>query len=306
MKHFSTTSAGGRVVSAHLSLSHGPAEPHRALAQSRVERRRALREMGLPDTARKARRAVQPPRREPSPGYCTNNRGRSIYHLEQRVVVAQPCGRWNCSHCGPRKARKVAERFARLEPHFLMTLSLARSAWATRENCEELQRKWRSLCRYMKRHGLLAAYGWVPEEGAPRPECVCDDSRNGCACGANGWQLHRHFLLRMRARKGFRPGWMPYAQLQAIAKRLGLGTLDFRPIDDAFGAARYVSKYLFKAAGEAVGGSRRRFTLTERNADPPSVGWVSVAMRPALVAVEFLGAVAVDWDATRWSALDSS
>ena len=81
----------------------------------------------------------------------------------------------------------------------------------------------RSLLRYMVRHKLVSAYGWVREEGAPRAECVCDLSLQGCACGANGRQIHRHFLLRGPRLEGFRRGWLPWAKLQAAAKRCSVG-----------------------------------------------------------------------------------
>jgi len=182
-----------------------------------------------------------------------------------------------------------------------MTLSLPRSAWATKENTRELQTRCRSLLRYMTRHKLLEAFGWVREEGAPRAECVCDRAAlNGCICGANGRQLHRHFLLRMPARKGFRQGkWMPFKKLQAAAKRCGLGTLDFRPITNEGGAAAYVSKYLTKTIGE-VAGAARRYSFSESIPDIKQPGWYWRPGRVATVAVDQLGALAVDWDATYW------
>lgn len=256
--------------------------------------------------------------------YCPDHRG-SYYNLAKLSTFAAPCGRWRCAVCGRWKARKVAARFARMRPNVLMTLSLARSAWATPENHAELQRKWRMMSRWMQRHRLVEAFGWVPEEGAPRADCLCHPSsdrqralalhcedcraaaaaRQGCECDANGGrQLHRHYLLRVSPRRGFRPGWLPWKRLQAVAKRLGLGTLDFRPINDAFGAAQYVSKYLFKATGAPVSGSRRRFTLTEAPPEP-SHEWKWNPARVATVAVELLGAIAVDWDAMRWDAVAS-
>src|SRR5579864_2216355 len=103
----------------------------------------------------------------------------------------------------------------------------------------------------MRRHGLLEAYGWVREQGAARPECVCAPTLQGCACGANGRQLHRHFLLRLAGPANrFGRRFLPYEKLQAAAKRCGLGTLDFQPVFDGTGAAMYVSKYLSKSLGE--------------------------------------------------------
>lgn len=240
--------------------------------------------------------------------YCANPRG-TIYSRERRTAFANPCGRYSCAPCGRKKVRKISERFSRLRPTALLTFSLPRSAWATRENIRELQNGQRALFRWMKRHNLIEAYGWVREEGAPRPECVCAPSLQGCICGANGRQLHRHVLLRVPERKGFRRGWLPYRRLQAAAKRCGLGTLDFQPIRDRVGAARYVSKYLSKSVGAALGSARRyAFDAAGLAITKPSEGstaktdWAWLPSRVAMVAVEILGAPFCDWEAVRWAA----
>jgi len=183
------------------------------------------------------------------------------------------CRRWRCPACGRRNARKVAARFSRLGADVLMTLSLPRSAWATPENAAELQKRCRSLLRYMVRHRLVEAYGWVREEGKPRAECVCAPMLQGCICGANGRQLHRHFLLRVPRRNGFRRGWLPWKKLQAAAKRCGLGTLAFQPVRDGAGAARYVSKYLAKSVGAAAGRARR-YAMNISIPESKEPGWV--------------------------------
>lgn len=245
---------------------------------------------------------------------CQNPRG-TLYNRHKRRAMQAGCDRWGCEPCGRRKARKVSDRFARLRPDYLMTVSLPRSAWATPENNSELQRRCRWLLRYMMRHGLIEAYGWVYEVGAPRPECVClQEPRGaipalqGCICGANGRQLHRHFLLRAAAGGRNRYGlpFFPYQRLQEAARRCGLGTLDFQPVRDGAGAARYVAKYL----GKSLGGlnPRRNLGRAHRyamNVSIPEIkepGWAWDARRVALVAVDRLGAVAVDWDATCYDA----
>ena len=182
------------------------------------------------------------------------------------------CRRWRCPACGRRKARKVAARFSRLGADVLMTLSLPRSVWATRDNAAELQKRCRWLLRYTVRHKLVSAYGWVREQGAPRAECVCAPTLQGCACGANGRQLHRHYLLRVPRRDRFRRGWLPYAKLQAAAKRCGLGTLDFRVVFSGAGAGAYVSKYLSKSVGDADG-SARRYALSVSIPEIKEAGW---------------------------------
>lgn len=203
---------------------------------------------------------------------CEAPRG-TIFHRGRRIAMEAGCRRWRCRSCGRRKARKVAERFSRLGADVLMTLSLPRSAWATAENTAELQSRCRSLLRYMVRHRLVEAYGWVREEGKPRAECACATMLQGCICGANGRQLHRHFLLRVPRRNGFRRGWLPWKKLQAAAKRCGLGTLDFQPVRDGAGAARYVSKYLAKSVGAAAGRARR-YAMNVSIPESKEPGWV--------------------------------
>jgi hypothetical protein len=70
------------------------------------------------------------------------------------------------------------------------------------------------------------------------------------------------------------------------------------------GAARYVSKYLAKTIAAPVAaalGRARRYAFNVPDDTPHEEGWRWSPLRVALVAIEFLGARAVDWDATRWS-----
>jgi hypothetical protein len=313
VKHFTRPSTRGTVVSAHLSLYEAPARPERRLG--RPDRRRELlagRDANSkPSNNSNSRYAVR----------CECPRG-TVFNRQRGIAMQAGCRRWRCPACGRRKARKVAERFSRLGADVLMTLSLPRSAWATRENASELQKRCRSLLRYMVRHKLVSAYGWVREEGASNPNCVCHPAserqrklgvhcetcraeamaRQGCECGVLsdngrvGSQLHRHFLLRVPRRNGFRRGWLPWAKLQAAAKRCGLGALDFRFVFSGAGAGAYVSKYLTKSVGEADG-SARRYALSVSIPEIKQAGWSWSPARVALVAVEQLGAVEVDWNA---------
>jgi len=91
----------------------------------------------------------------------------------------------------------------------------------------------------------------------------------------------------------------PYAKLQQAAKRCGLGTLDFRPVFNGAGAAAYVSKYLSKSLGEALGRARR-YALSVSIPEFKEPGWAWDCRRVALVAVDRLGALEVDWDAVYW------
>lgn len=109
------------------------------------------------------------------------------------------------------------------------------------------------------------------------------------------------FSCASRARDGFRRGWLPWAKLQAVAKRCGLGTLDFRAVFSGTGAASYVSKYLTKSVEDADG-SARQYALSVSIPAIKQAGWSWSPARVALVAIEQLGAVEVDWDAVRWEA----
>jgi hypothetical protein len=129
---------------------------------------------------------------------------------------------------------------------------------------------------------------------------VCAPWLQGCACGANGRQLHRHFLLRLAGPANrFGRRFLPYEKLQAAAKRCGLGTLDFQPVFDGTGAAMYVSKYLSKSLGEALGRARR-YALSVSIPEIKEPGWAWDPRRVAFVAVDRLGAVEVDWNAVYW------
>lgn len=224
---------------------------------------------------------------------CENPRG-TLYNRQRRIALRAGCRRWACKSCGRRKARRVAARATLIRPDYLLTLSLPRSAWATRENVAELQRRARWFLRYCQRHKIVTGYLWVREVGKPNDLCVCHASLQGCICGAGG---HRHFLIRggQNSRNRYGKIWMPYAQLQAAAKRCGLGTLDFRQINDSHGAARYVSKYLGKqlSTGPAPGLARsRRWATNEYYEEPKVEGW-AWDPRVALVAVDKLDAAVV-------------
>lgn len=256
---------------------------------------------------------------------CENPRG-TLFNRERRIARQAGCGRWRCAACGAFKAKRVAGRFARLGADYLVTLTLPPGrGWPTPENYAHLQNSWRSFSRWLQRHRLVAAYGWVGEVSERNPACVClspDEARTrgvdgganelgqaymrapaDCLCGAGGNRLHRHMLVRL-AGAANRHGrkWLPYAAMQRAARRCGLGTIDCRPIFSGQGAARYVLKYVTKTIGaDARDSRRRRFAMNERIEELKESGWCFSWLRVALVAVEELGAVAVDWNATYWS-----
>jgi hypothetical protein len=61
----------------------------------------------------------------------------------------------------------------------------------------------RSLLRYMVRHKLLSAYGWVREEGAPRAECVCGLSLQGAPAARMDGRSIATFCCACRALRDF-------------------------------------------------------------------------------------------------------
>lgn len=63
----------------------------------------------------------------------------------------------------------------------------------------------------------------------------------------------------------------------------------------------YVSKYLSKSLGEALGRARR-YALSVSIPEMKKPGWTWAPARVALIAVQELGAIAVDWNATYWEA----
>jgi hypothetical protein len=156
-----------------------------------------------------------------------------------------------------------------MEPDFLMTVQLVRdgggSSWPTRGNFALLQARCKSFVRFLHRHRLVEDGGWVREVGKEKPECIClqDHDRavaaglpplEGCICGANGRNLHRHYAIRLKRgnRNRFGRPWLPYALLHESARRCGLFGLDLQPIYRAGGAANYVAKYLTKTIGRRL------------------------------------------------------
>ena len=150
----------------------------------------------------------------------------------------------------------------------------------------------RWLLRYMRRHRLLAAYGWVREEGAARAAvCVCALAPRLCMRRERSPATPTFPAAAGRSPESLRTSrWLPYAKPQQAAKRCGLGTLDFRPVFDGAGAAAYVSKYLSKSLGEALGRARR-YALSVSIPEIKESGWSWDRRRVALVAVDRLGAV---------------
>lgn len=244
---------------------------------------------------------------------CASPRG-TIYSIERGIAVEAGCGRWRCESCGRYKARRVAAKFAKLNPDYLVTLTVPPGrGWPTLENYRHLQNSWRWFSRWMQRHKLVAAYGWVTEVSEERPGCTCPkpESARGpqdhlfgrdCFCGTGGNRLHRHLLVRLATSANrFGRRWLPYADMQAAAARCGLGTIDCRPIFASQGAARYVSKYLAKSIAGEPRPWVKRYAMNVRIDLPKEGGWLFSTGRLAFVAREYLGGAEVDWDAPYWS-----
>lgn len=247
---------------------------------------------------------------------CESPRG-TAYHPAKRVACEVGCGKWKCAACGPRKARRVAAKFAKLGADYMITLTVRPGfGWPTPQNYAHLQKSWRWFSRWMQRHNLVAGYAWVTEVSDAKPDCTCEppqatrgpqDSLFGrdCFCGAGGNRLHRHMMVRLAtAANRYGRKWLPYDAMQAAAARCGLGAIDCQPLHsarDVARATRYVAKYLAKGVAGAAHPWVRRYAMNVRIELAKEAGWLFSTMRLAWVAREYLGAGAVDSDATYWS-----
>jgi len=185
----------------------------------------------------------------PRPGkYLVNRRERRFLHLG--------CDRWRCRGCGRRKAKRVQKRMLLIEPTHMLTFSLPRAAGV--EELGELHAKRRAFFRWLQRQAWgMTKQGWIRETGE-----------------LHG-QLHLHCLVRMRG------SYLPFAEIQRAAARIGLGVVDFQRIWRRETAARYVAKYMTKALGGAAiqpGPSHsprepRRFGMSNYLTLPPNIEW---------------------------------
>jgi hypothetical protein len=188
--------------------------------------------------------------------------GRYVVDRANRRYLHVGCNRWRCKGCARRKRARVVKRFALLEPNWLLTLTIADNARATPTlaNLAWLHDRRRALFRWFARRpwGLLKQ-GWVPELG----------EENG--------RLHMHCAIRMRSL------FLPFSEIQRVAKRLGLGAVDFQQVFRADGATRYMAKYMAKGVADSLGLERaRRFGMTPGHTLPKNPDWALAERSDAL------------------------
>jgi hypothetical protein len=231
---------------------------------------------------------------------CSHPRG-SLYSRKRGVVYRLGCGRWACQPCARRKAAALGHRFAKIRwlgAPALVTLTAARveDADPTLEAMRRFSRRVASFRRWVKRHYGVFQWAWV-REISPRNElCICHEML-ACRCGAGGGRLHVHMLWDAR--------YVPQARLSRAAERSGLGAVvDVRRVS-AKGAARYVSKYLTKDGMQhRAFRHARRYAIRAAEPEREPDDWCYTARCPALVAVDELGCMEIDWEADGWCSLN--
>jgi len=140
-----------------------------------------------------------------------------------------------------------------VEPTHMLTFSLPRAA--TVADLPELHSKRRLFFRWLTRQSWgLSKHGWVRETG----------EQHG--------QLHVHCLVRMRG------SFLPFAEIQRAAARLGLGVPDVQRIWRRQTAAAYVAKYMAKSlagapAAESTAPEPRRFGMSNHLTLPTNPDW---------------------------------
>ena len=196
---------------------------------------------------------------------CENPRGKYLVNRRERRFLHLGCDRWRCRGCGRRKAKRVQKRMLLIEATHMLTFSLPRAAGL--DELGELHAKRRVFFRYLQRQAWgMTKHGWIRETGE-----------------VHG-QLHLHCLVRMRG------SYLPYAEIQRAAARIGLGVVDFQRIWRRETAARYVAKYMTKALGATASGAGiqpgrcrgprepRRFGMSNHLTLPPNPDW-TLALR---------------------------
>jgi hypothetical protein len=238
----------------------------------------------------------------PEPSRCAYPRG-SLYSRTCGIVYLLGCGRWRCPPCAKRKAAGLARRFANIRwrrTPALVTLTAAHveDADPTPEAMRRFGRRVTSFRRWVKRHHGDFQWAWV-REIAPRHElCVCHELR-ACRCGAGGGRLHVHML--------WDAPYVPQARLSRAAERCSLGAvLDVRRVSGQR-AARYVSKYLAKDGMQHPAFRHaRRYAIRAAEPEREPGDWCYTPRCPALVAVDELGCIEIDWEADGWCSLKKS
>lgn len=170
--------------------------------------------------------------------HCPN----ATYALRERsrgFVIPAPCRRWDCvEYCGPTKAAAVGRRAALLKPNFLISITAHRDRGeCTRENYVGLQSGSRAFWRWMQRHFATRS----------QPLDFCKVLERG---SSGERRLHQHRLVHVpRAKLNRFTGRFTkkdLREMQAAAKRCGLGVVDVKPVWSVDGAVHYVTDYISK------------------------------------------------------------
>lgn len=176
----------------------------------------------------------------------------SLVKHDPKGASIQPlyCRSWKCEECAPRRARALQMEAMSGNPNRFLTLTINTKLFDTRDGAAQalagaLPKLRRILMRYYKLQSLpfLAIF--------ERTE--------------NGWP-HLHILLRT--------GYIHQKVISRLmGKLIGSPIVDIRKVTTAKGAARYVSKYITKAAHRFVGVKRywssQDWILPERKWEPP-------------------------------------
>lgn len=170
--------------------------------------------------------------------HCSN----ATYALRERsrgFVIPAPCRRWDCvDYCGPIKAAAVGRRAALLKPNFMISITAHRDhGECTRENYEGLHSGSRAFWRWMQRHFATRT----------QPLDFCKVLERG---SQGERRLHQHRLVHVpRAKLNRFTGRFTkkdLREMQAAAKRCGLGVVDVKPVWSVDGATHYVTDYISK------------------------------------------------------------
>lgn len=194
---------------------------------------------------------------------CTNPRHGYLVNRnsQPRAFVRVGCDNWRCPGCGPRKARKVKDRFLLTRPNWFVTFTLVgERGEATWENETWAKGAIRTFVNWMRRQRWVKfgrekfTIAWVRELG---------ELHN---------RLHFHALFHIDPRVQR----LPFSTMQRIAHGLGLGSLHITRIWRDEGAAHYAAKYLTKSLNDGadeLGLRGRRFAMSPGHQLPSNPDW---------------------------------
>ncbi len=173
---------------------------------------------------------------------CENARSIYLVNRVTKCFLRPGCEKYKCKYCGPRKMRRVARRMELIGANWFFTFTPPSDHTApTVENDDYMKARIRTYVNWMRRQpwGKRLKQGW------------CRETAND----AGDPFLHYHAVFKLRSL------FLPFAQMQARAHALGLGTPDFERVWRQ-GPTGYMTKYLTKSVDDALGSERRRFALS--------------------------------------------